>query len=87
MKNIDMRCEKNSKEQRGKVSRRGSMGAAGAVAAFTLVPSSFFSAPASNEVSVAGTPRLMPDSKKMKVTNVPEANQFITKTYRKGWEI
>jgi len=27
------------------------------------------------------------NSKKMKVTNVPEANQFITKTYRKGWEI
>jgi len=27
------------------------------------------------------------NSKKMKVTNVPEANQYVSKTYRAGWEI
>ncbi len=27
------------------------------------------------------------NSKKMKVTNVPEANQYVNKTYRAGWEI
>ena len=27
------------------------------------------------------------DSKKMKATNVPEANQYVSKTYRAGWEI
>jgi predicted dehydrogenase len=27
------------------------------------------------------------NSKKMKVTNVPEANQYVSKTYRTGWEI
>ncbi|GMW00959.1 MAG: dehydrogenase [Candidatus Hydrogenedentota bacterium] len=27
------------------------------------------------------------DAKAMKITNVPEANQFVSKEYRKGWEI
>jgi len=27
------------------------------------------------------------NSRKMKVTNVPEANQYVSKTYRAGWEI
>ncbi len=31
--------------------------------------------------------RLEWDAKNLKVTNVPEANQFLTKAYRKGWEV
>lgn len=27
------------------------------------------------------------DAKQMKVTNHPQANQYITKEYRKGWEV
>ena len=27
------------------------------------------------------------DTAKMEVTNLPEANQFVKKTYRKGWEV
>ena len=27
------------------------------------------------------------DRKQMKATNVPEANQYVSKTYRAGWEI
>jgi len=27
------------------------------------------------------------DADNMKVTNVKEANQFVRKTYRKGWEV
>jgi predicted dehydrogenase len=31
--------------------------------------------------------RIKWNSKKMKATNVPEANQYVSKTYRAGWEI
>jgi hypothetical protein len=27
------------------------------------------------------------DSNKMKVTNVPEANQYLRPAYRKGWKV
>ena len=27
------------------------------------------------------------DAKQMKVTNHPQANQYITKEYRRGWEV
>jgi predicted dehydrogenase len=33
------------------------------------------------------TPVLQYDSKTMKITNVPEANQYLTREYRKGWEL
>ena len=31
--------------------------------------------------------RLEWDENNLQVTNVPEANQFITREYRKGWEL
>ena len=34
-----------------------------------------------------GNKKIKYDAKKGKVTNLPEANQYLTKTYRKGWEI
>jgi hypothetical protein len=30
--------------------------------------------------------RLLYDAEKMKITNVPEANKYLTREYRKGWE-
>jgi len=27
------------------------------------------------------------DSKNMRTTNVPEANQYVSREYRKGWEV
>jgi hypothetical protein len=27
------------------------------------------------------------DSKNLKVTNLPEANRFVRKSYRKGWDV
>lgn len=31
--------------------------------------------------------RLQYDPATMKVTNIPEANELLTKSYRKGWEV
>lgn len=30
--------------------------------------------------------RLLYDAEKMKITNVPEANKYLAREYRKGWE-
>ena len=38
-------------------------------------------------LAVRTAKRIEWNSKKMKVTNVPEANQYVSKTYRAGWEI
>jgi hypothetical protein len=35
---------------------------------------------------LAGT-RLLWDSQSAKITNLPEANKFLTREYRRGWEI
>ena len=34
-----------------------------------------------------GGKRLLWDSKNMKITNAPEANKYLTREYRKGWEL
>lgn len=34
-----------------------------------------------------GGKRLLWDSQNMKITNVPEANKYLTREYRKGWEL
>jgi hypothetical protein len=34
-----------------------------------------------------GGRRLLWDADKMQVTNLPEANKFLTREYRKGWEL
>jgi len=34
-----------------------------------------------------GRKKLLWDSENMKITNLEEANQFVTRTYRKGWEV
>jgi len=34
-----------------------------------------------------GGKRLLWDAQSMKITNRPEANQFLTRDYRKGWEL
>ena len=31
--------------------------------------------------------RILYDAESMKITNVPEANQYLTRQYRKGWEL
>jgi hypothetical protein len=34
-----------------------------------------------------GGRRLLWDAENMKVTNVPEANKYLGREYRKGWEL
>ena len=34
-----------------------------------------------------GRKKLVWDGDKMKITNMEEANQFVGRTYRKGWEV
>jgi hypothetical protein len=34
-----------------------------------------------------GGRRLLWDCQSMKITNVPEANKYLTREYRKGWEL
>ncbi len=31
--------------------------------------------------------KLLWDGENMRITNMEEANQFVTRTYRKGWEV
>lgn len=38
-------------------------------------------------VEFYGRKKLLWDGDKMKITNLEEANQFVTRTYRKGWEV
>jgi hypothetical protein len=38
-------------------------------------------------VALRARKRVEYDSVNMKITNVPEANQFLTREYRKGWEL
>jgi hypothetical protein len=38
-------------------------------------------------LAVRTAKRIEWNSKKMKVTNVPDANQYVSKMYRAGWEI
>ena len=56
-------------------------------------PGSFLKASAVTETILLGgvalrtRKRLVYDSKNMKITNVPEANQYLTREYRAGWEL
>ena len=34
-----------------------------------------------------GRRKLLWDGEKMKITNMEEANQFVGRTYRKGWDV
>ena len=34
-----------------------------------------------------GRKQLMYDSKKMEITNLDQANQFLTRNYREGWNL
>jgi hypothetical protein len=34
-----------------------------------------------------GRKKLLWDGEKMRITNLEEANQFVGRTYRKGWEV
>jgi len=56
-------------------------------------PGSFLKASAVTETILLGgvalrtRKRLVYDSKNMRITNVPEANQYLTRQYRAGWEL
>jgi predicted dehydrogenase len=56
-------------------------------------PGSFLKASAVTETILLGgaalraRKRLVYDSENMKITNVPEANQYLTREYRPGWEL
>ena len=38
-------------------------------------------------VMIAAYVALLPDLTKLRFTNVSEANQYVRRTYRKGWEV
>jgi hypothetical protein len=38
-------------------------------------------------VALQARKRIRYDTEKMKITNVPEANKFLVREYRKGWEL
>jgi hypothetical protein len=40
-----------------------------------------------NNMQFYGRKKLVWDGEKMKITNFEEANQFVGRTYRKGWEV
>ena len=39
------------------------------------------------QIDYYGRKKLLWDGNKMKITNIEEANQFVGRTYRKGWEV
>jgi hypothetical protein len=86
--------------QRGGGGRQGgdpSMRNAAWIAAFKGGPASYGdflrAGPISDAVNLAcislrlGGRRLLWDSAGAKITNIPEANEFLTRDYRRGWEI
>jgi hypothetical protein len=42
---------------------------------------------AKGQMEFYGRRKLLWDGGKMKITNFEEANQFVGRTYRKGWEV
>ena len=40
-----------------------------------------------NRMNYYGRKKLLWDGKNMRITNLEEANQFVGRNYRKGWEI
>jgi hypothetical protein len=40
-----------------------------------------------NKMEWYGRKKLLWDGDNMKITNLEEANQFVGRTYRKGWEV
>jgi hypothetical protein len=40
-----------------------------------------------NRMEFYGRKKLLWDGENMKITNLEEANQFVGRTYRKGWEV
>jgi hypothetical protein len=38
-------------------------------------------------VALRAKKKVLYDSAKMTITNIPEANQYLTREYRKGWEL
>jgi hypothetical protein len=38
-------------------------------------------------IALRAKKKVLYDSAKMEITNVPEANKFLSRTYRKGWEL
>ena len=38
-------------------------------------------------VALRAGKKVVYDSKKMEITNIPEANKYLTREYRKGWEM
>jgi hypothetical protein len=38
-------------------------------------------------IALRARKRVVYDAAAMKITNVPEANQYLTREYRKGWEL
>jgi hypothetical protein len=56
-------------------------------------PGSFLNAGAISDtvnlgaVALRAGKKILFDSENMKITNVPEANQYLFREYRKGWEL
>jgi hypothetical protein len=42
---------------------------------------------ADNKMEFYGRKKLLWDGENMKITNFEEANQFVGRSYRKGWEV
>ncbi len=42
---------------------------------------------ADGKMEFFGRKKLLWDGENMKITNLEEANQFVGRTYRKGWEV
>ena len=38
-------------------------------------------------IALRARKKVLYDSSKMEITNIPEANKFLTREYRKGWEL
>ena len=83
--------------RRRKAGRRASARDAAWIPAFKGGPASYgdflLAGPISDAVNLAsvslrlGGRRLLWDSASAKITNIPEANKFLTREYRPGWEL